>query len=32
MRIYHYPEETTILPAVVEDKIEVDTDIIVIDG
>lgn len=32
VRIYHYPEETTILAPVVQDKVETDTEIIIIDG
>ncbi len=32
VRIYHYPEETTIMAPVVQDKIETDTEIIVIEG
>lgn len=32
MRVYHYPEETTILPAQVNDKTETNTEIIVVNG
>lgn len=32
IRIYHYPEETTIMEPVVQDKMETETDIIIIDG
>lgn len=32
VRIYHYPEETTILEPIVQDKVEKDIEIIVIEG
>ncbi len=32
VRIYHYPEETTIMDPVVQDKTEKDTEIIIIEG
>ncbi len=31
VRIYHYPEETTVGPVIVEDKMETKTDVIIID-
>ncbi len=32
LRIYHYPEETTIMDPVVQDKTETDTEIIIVEG